>query len=105
MIRIQSEPFDPALELAALAERAPAAGAIASFVGLVRPSAGDTQVDQLDLEHFGEFTRATVEAIAADGSARFELLDLTIVPPLRLARPGRSDRVRRRRRRAPPRGV
>ena len=74
MIRVQSEPFDPALELAALAERAPAALAIASFIGLVRPFAGDALVDQLDLQHYDQFTRSTVEAIADDGGARFGLL-------------------------------
>ena len=36
-------------------------------------------IDQLDLEHYGQFTRSTVEVIAADASARFDLLDLTIV--------------------------
>ena len=79
MIRVQPEPFDPAAELSALAERAAGAGAIASFVGVVRPSAGDASVDQLELEHYGRFTLATVEAIAADARARFDLLDFTIV--------------------------
>lgn len=79
MIRIQQDPFDPAVELAALAHRAPAAGAIASFVGMVRPTAGDTAVDQLDLEHYGQFTLSTVEAIGEDGRTRFDLLGLTIV--------------------------
>ena len=79
MIRIQSEPFDAAAELAALAERSPTAGAIASFVGLVRPTTGDAAVDQLELDQYGEFTRSTVEAIAEDARTRFDLLDLTII--------------------------
>lgn len=79
MIRIQAEPFDASVELAALTGRAPAAGAIASFVGLVRPNAGDATVEQLELEHYSQFTRAAVEAIAEDGRTRFDLLDLTIV--------------------------
>ena len=79
MIRVQAIPFDPALELAALAQRAPGAGAIASFVGLVRPTAGNTTVSKLELEQYGEFTRLTIETIAADGRTRFALLDLTIV--------------------------
>jgi len=79
MIRLQEKPFDAAAELSALTERAPGAGAIASFVGLVRPTAGGAPVDQLELEHYGQFTLSTVEAIAEDGQTRFNLLDLTII--------------------------
>ena len=79
MIRIQQQPFDAAIELAALAMRSPGAGAIASFVGLVRPASRGAAVDRLELEQYGQFTFSTVEAIGADASARFDLLDLTIV--------------------------
>ena len=79
MIRIDQAPFDPAAELAALAARAPGAGAIASFVGLVRPSAHDAPVEQLELEQYERFTRTTIAAIAADARTRFALLDLTII--------------------------
>ena len=79
MIRIREPPFDAAAEFSALTERAPGAGAIASFVGLVRPTAGGAPVDQLELEHYGQFTLSTVEAIAEDSQTRFNLLDLTIV--------------------------
>jgi len=60
-----------------LAARSPGVGAIASFVGLVRPNAGD--VDQLELEQYGHFTLSAVKAIAEDGRARFTLLGLTII--------------------------
>lgn len=79
MIRIDQAPIDAALELAALAERAPSAGAIANFVGLVRPSAGEATVEHLELEQYDQFTLATVEVIAADARARFDLLGLTII--------------------------
>ncbi|MCY7398924.1 MAG: molybdenum cofactor biosynthesis protein MoaE [Sphingomonas bacterium] len=79
MIRIDQAPFDPAAELSALAARAPGSGAIASFVGLVRPSAHDTPVEQLELEQYERFTRTTIDAIAADARTRFALLDLTII--------------------------
>lgn len=79
MIRVQQDPFDPAVELAAIAARASAAGAIASFVGLVRPASSGDTVDQLELEQYGQFTRSAVEAITEDCRARFDLVDLTIV--------------------------
>jgi len=90
MIRVQPEPFDPAIELDALAGRAPGAGAIASFVGLVRPSTGETTVDQLILEQYGNFTLATVNAIAEAGKTRFALLDLTIIHRFGTLSPGEA---------------
>ncbi len=75
MIRIQTEPFDAAAELSALAARAQGAGGIVSFTGLVR---GDG-VAALHLSHFPGFTEAQVEAMAADAKARFEVEALTII--------------------------
>lgn len=66
MILIQEAPFDPAVELAAMTKRSPAAGAVAAFVGLVRPSAGEAAVECLELQQYEKFTRSTVESIAAD---------------------------------------
>ena len=79
MIRIQEAPFDAAAELVARTERSPSAGAIASFVGLVRPNAGDATVERLELEQYGQFPLSTVKAIAEDARTRFNLLDLTII--------------------------
>lgn len=77
MIRIQSEAFDPASELALLVARAPASGAVVSFVGLVRASEGD--VAALELQHHPVLTAASVEAIASAGRDRFELDGLTVI--------------------------
>ncbi len=79
MIRIQEVPFDAALELADLTRRSPSAGAVAVFVGIVRPDAEGAKVDQLELQQYEQFTRATVEAIAADGRERFDIHELTII--------------------------
>ena len=79
MIRIQLEPFDAAVELAALTERSPTAGAVAAFVGLVRPYVGDAPVERLELQRYGRFTRMTVETIAEDASQRFDLIGLPVI--------------------------
>lgn len=79
MIRVQTKPFDPAAELALLLAEAPGAGAVVSFVGLVRDVTGDEAVSALELEHYPGFTLRTVEAIGRDACARFDLAGLNIV--------------------------
>jgi molybdopterin synthase catalytic subunit len=68
-------PFDPHSELAAFTAAETRAGALASFVGLVR-GAG---IDALILEHFPGFTEAAITAIETDGRARFDVLDTLVI--------------------------
>ena len=75
MIRLAATAFDPAAELAAFAS--PGAGAIASFTGFVRDE-GDA-VTALDLDHHPLLTPRSLETIAADTRARFDLLDLLVI--------------------------
>jgi molybdopterin synthase catalytic subunit len=77
MIRIQAETFDPGGELAAFLERVRDAGAVASFVGRVRPEGGD--VLELELDHYPALTEKAVAAIGDDARARFGLAGLVIV--------------------------
>ena len=77
MIRVQSEPFDSAEELAQLIARLNGAGAVASFTGLVRSENG--AVSGLELDHYPALTDKTVEAIGEDARRRFDLEDLVIV--------------------------
>ncbi len=84
MIRVQSEPFEAASELAAFAAEAGSSGAIVSFVGIVR--GGDTE--RLELSHFAGFTEAAVEAIAAEALKRFDITDVTIVHRIGSLAPG-----------------
>jgi molybdopterin synthase catalytic subunit len=75
MIRVQAEPFDSAAELAAFAARVDGAGAIASFVGLVRGE----NVSSLELDHYPALTEKVVGEIGGDARARFGLAGLVIV--------------------------
>jgi molybdopterin synthase catalytic subunit len=79
MIRVQSEPFDPAAELARFAAEAKGAGAIVSFVGLVRGESSDERVDALELSHYPAFTEKGIGEIARLASARFPVDALAIV--------------------------
>ena len=79
MIRIQAEPFDAGAELAAFAARVVGAGAIASFVGLVRGESDGEDVSALELEHYPRLTERSVVAIGEDARARFCLAGLVIL--------------------------
>lgn len=68
--RIQSQPFDMAAECALLAERCGEAGAIASFVGIVR---GEGGLRDLTLEHYPGMTETGIAELARNAEARFPL--------------------------------
>jgi molybdopterin synthase catalytic subunit len=73
-IRIQTEDFDVAEELDALAGRG--VGAMTSFVGLVR---GDDGLAAMMLEHYPGMTGAEIARHAAEAQMRWRLTGLTII--------------------------
>lgn len=73
-VRVQSEPFDPGVELAAL--EGLEGGGIASFTGIVR---GDGGLVELMLEHHPGMTIAAMERIAAEAAGRWPLLGITLI--------------------------
>lgn len=79
MIRVQAERFDGGGELAAFAARVPGAGAIASFLGLVRGESGGDDVSVLELEYYPGLTERIVAAIGEDARDRFALIAFAIV--------------------------
>ena len=79
MIRVQVEPFDPAAELADFIAAVPGAGAVASFVGLVRAETGRDAVSALELDHYPALTERAIATIGEAARARFELAGLVIV--------------------------
>lgn len=79
MIRVQSEPFDAAAELAALIERASDPGAVACFVGLVRAEGQAETLDALELQHFAGFTERGIDEIASAAMSRFDLDQLSVI--------------------------
>jgi molybdopterin synthase catalytic subunit len=79
MIRLQAERFDAGGELAAFAARVAGAGAIASFLGLVRGEGGGDTVSVLELEYYPRLTERIVAAIGEDARDRFDLVGFAIV--------------------------
>lgn len=83
MIRVQSEDFDVAAELAALGGRA--AGAVATFTGHVRPEPGLTA---LVLEHYPAMTEREIARHVAEAEARWPLIGVTVVHRIGRLEPG-----------------
>jgi molybdopterin synthase catalytic subunit len=76
--RVQGEAFDLGRETAALLEACPHAGAVASFLGVVRSTLAHP-VTALTLEHYPAMTQTALDGIAAEATARFGLLGCTVI--------------------------
>jgi molybdopterin synthase catalytic subunit len=83
-IRIQREDFDVGAETAALTKGVDA-GAVASFVGLVRCDDGLTT---MTLEHYPGMTEHEIESHVAEGRKRWPILGARIVHRVGKLKPG-----------------
>jgi molybdopterin synthase catalytic subunit len=75
-IRIQREDFDPGVEIAALQEAGGSAGAIATFIGIVR---GDGGLSSMTLDHYPGMCESEIAGHAAEARKRWPILGLRIV--------------------------
>lgn len=78
MILLEPRPFDPYAHLSAFSREAGDAGAIASFVGVVRGEGG-RGVRALFLDHFPGVAERAIRGAAAEAQKRWPLLALRIV--------------------------
>lgn len=83
-VRVQAEDFDPGRELAYLA--ATGAGAVASFLGLVR---GD-DISAMTLEHYPGMTERQLLAIEEQARSRWPLLEVVIIHRFGRLLPGQN---------------
>lgn len=72
--RVQSQPFDPAVELAGLDQ---AAGAVVSFTGIVRDDTGTLAA--LEIEHYPGMTERALSDYGHAAARRFDLTGWRIV--------------------------
>ncbi len=80
MIRVQHADFDPGAELERLRSGLQAdAGAVVSFIGLVRDLNEGDDITTLTLEHYPGMTEKALDAIAAEATVRWKLLDAVII--------------------------
>ena len=77
MIRLTDQAFDPGALLSDFCRGRTETGAVATFTGLGRAEAGETQ--QLELEAYPGFTEAEIGRIADKAVARFGLDDVMVL--------------------------
>ncbi len=73
MIRVQSENFDLAAEIAVLTKGKTGIGGVVSFIGLVRDVSDGARVAAMTLEHYPGMTEKQLAAIEAEANARWPL--------------------------------
>ena len=78
MIRVQTQDFDINHEYQLLASKAEA-GAIVTFVGLVREMNLAKKVTALHLEHYPEMTEKSLRNIVQQAKQRWDLIDVTLI--------------------------
>lgn len=88
MITLTDQPFAPGDLLTAFSQGRSETGAIATFTGLARAEAGETQV--LELQAYPGFTEREIGKIADQARARFELQDLVILHRVGRIAPGEA---------------
>jgi molybdopterin synthase catalytic subunit len=85
-IAIQRDDFDLALEIEALTQGRPEAGAAVGFVGLCRDEGG--RLSGLELEHYPGMAEAELGRVVELAAARWPLLGATAIHRYGLIRPG-----------------
>ncbi len=88
MIRVQTEDFDVAQELARVRRGDHGIGGIALFVGVVRAGAGDETIRAMTLEHYPAMTERELAKIEAEAKARWPLEAVTIIHRVGRLEPG-----------------
>ena len=76
-IRVQADPFDFGQECADFAGRAQGAGAVVTFLGVVRDDGG--RLSRMAIEHYPGMTEKALARIAEEATARWHLNDTFIL--------------------------
>lgn len=76
-IRVQTDPFDYGRECADFAARVKGAGAVVTFLGVVRDDGG--KLSRMEIEHYPGMTQKALASIADEAIGRWKLTDALIV--------------------------
>lgn len=85
-VRVQSEPFDSGAELNRFAQGRHEVGAVVSFTGVVRDTAGDLK--EMMIEHYPGMTERAITKIAEEAIARWQLVDVLVIHRFGALTPG-----------------
>lgn len=78
-VSVQEADFDVGAEIAALTAGDARAGAVASFVGLVRDVNDGSGVSEMTLEHYPGMTEKALEAIVAEAGSRWDIYAVRVI--------------------------
>jgi molybdopterin synthase catalytic subunit len=87
-VRVQLDDFDVGAEIAALTAGRTDIGAVVTFTGLVRGSAGGRDLTSMTLEHYPGMTEAELEQVEAEARERWPLQATLVVHRIGELRPG-----------------
>lgn len=76
-VRVQAQAFDYGAECTAFAAAAKGAGAVVTFLGLVRDDGG--RLSKMEIEHYPGMTEQALAAIESDARSRWPLSDVLII--------------------------
>lgn len=79
VVRVGPPDFDPGLEYRLLSERSAGAGAIGSFIGIVRGEEAGRAITAMTLEHYPAMTERAIRTIALEADRRWQLLGTSVV--------------------------
>ncbi len=86
-VKIQTEDFNIATEIAALHAMDKRVGAVCSFIGTVRDRNDGQSVSTLELEHYPGMTESSIEAMIDDACKRFDIYAARVIHRVGLMQP------------------
>jgi molybdopterin synthase catalytic subunit len=87
-VRLQREPFDAAVEAAALTRGRTDVGALVTFTGICRGDEAGEPIAALTLEHYPGMAEAEIERHVQEAKERWPLLGVTVVHRYGRIQPG-----------------
>ena len=87
-VRVQAADFDISAEIASLTASRTDIGAIVTFTGTVRGTAGDEAISTMTLEHYPGMTEAELARVEAEAAERWPLSGSLIVHRIGELKPG-----------------
>jgi molybdopterin synthase catalytic subunit len=87
-VRLQREPFDAAVEAAALTRGRTDVGALVTFTGICRGDEAGEPIAALTLEHYPGMAEAEIERHVQEAKERWPLLGVTVIHRYGRIQPG-----------------